>query len=157
MTNEERTALIAQYAAGYDEVLDSLKDFPADSLAAHPIEGKWSACEIVQHLADSEMTSAIRLRKLLTEERPVIHGYDEAGYAVRLSYNEREIGPALEAFRGARSTTTQILKTMTEEDWQRQGWHTESGRYTVERWLQIYADHAHNHAAQIRRLREVVT
>lgn len=154
MTHEERIALIAQYAAGYDVVMDSLKDFPADSLAAHPIEGKWSACEIVQHLADSEMTSALRLRKLLTEERPIIYGYDEAAYAVRLHYNEREMGPALEAFRGARSTTVQILKTMSEDDWQREGWHTESGLYSVEKWLRLYADHAHNHAAQIRRLRE---
>src|SRR5262245_48420255 len=100
------------------------------------------------------MTSAIRLRKLLTEERPVIYGYDEAGYAVRLNYNEREIGPALEAFRGARSTTAQILKTMTEEDWQREGWHTESGLYSTEKWLRLYAAHAHNHASQIRRLKE---
>jgi hypothetical protein len=29
----------------------------------------------------------------------------------------------------------------------------ESGRYTVERWLEIYAEHAHNHADQIRRAR----
>jgi Arc/MetJ-type ribon-helix-helix transcriptional regulator len=38
-------------------------------------------------------------------------------------------------------------------DWQREGTHSEVGRYTVERWLEIYADHAHNHAAQIRRAR----
>jgi hypothetical protein len=45
---------------------------------------------------------------------------------------------------------------MSEEDWKREGWHTESGRYTAEDWLQIYAAHAHNHAAQIRRLREML-
>jgi hypothetical protein len=41
---------------------------------------------------------------------------------------------------------------MSEEDWQREGWHTEHGRYTPEIWLEIYAAHAHNHADQIRRL-----
>jgi hypothetical protein len=46
---------------------------------------------------------------------------------------------------------------MTEDEWQREGTHTESGRYTVEDWLKIYAAHAHNHAAQIRRLREVLS
>lgn len=157
MTHDERLELIRQYAAGYDEVLDSLKNFPADSLAAHPLEGKWSACEIIHHLADSEMTSALRLRKLLTEEHPVIHGYDEKYYATRLNYNERDIAPALEALRAARSTSVQILKTLNEEDWQREGWHTESGRYSVEKWLRIYADHAHNHASQIRRLREAIS
>jgi hypothetical protein len=156
MTHDERTELIAEYAAGYDEVMRSLENFPADSLSAHPLPEKWSACEIIHHLADSEMTSALRLRQLLTEEHPVIRGYDEAFYAKRLNYNERDIAPALEAFRAARSTTVQLLKTMTEEDWQRQGWHTESGLYSAEKWLKLYAAHAHNHASQIRRLREVL-
>jgi len=45
---------------------------------------------------------------------------------------------------------------MTEEDWAREGTHSESGRYTATDWLNIYAAHAHNHAAQIRRLREAM-
>jgi len=156
MTPEERQVLIAKYAAGYDEVTSALDGFTAEMLTAHPLPGKWSAAEIVQHLADSEMTSAIRLRRLLVEETPVIHGYDEALYATRLLYNERDIEPALEAFRAARSTTVQLLERMDEADWQRAGTHSESGHYGTEDWLRIYAAHAHNHAGQIQRLREAL-
>jgi hypothetical protein len=154
MNNEERLELIAQYRDGFDEVSRSLEGFSAVGLRAHPLPGKWSACEIVHHLADSEMTSAIRLRKLLTEERAEIQGYDQEVFAERLRYNERDIAPALEAFRAARATTAQLLEAMTEEDWSRQGTHSESGRYGTEDWLRIYAAHAHDHAAQIRRLRD---
>ncbi|MBV9958052.1 MAG: DinB family protein [Acidobacteria bacterium] len=157
MTPEERQNLIARYADGPDEVARMLAEFPAEALTAHPLPGKWSACEIVQHLADSEMASALRLRRLLAEERPVIYGYDQDSYAARLSYNERDIAPALTAFRGAREVTAQVLARMTEEDWAREGWHTEHGRYTPEDWLRIYAAHAHNHAAQIRRLKEALS
>ena len=156
MAPEERQALIEQYADGYSEVVKSLEGFPEDNLTAHPIEGKWSACEIVQHLADSEMTSAIRIRKLIAQERPAIEGYDQEAFAERLKYNERDIQPALDALRGARSTTTQLLRMLTEEDWQREGYHPEHAAYTAEDWLRIYAAHAHNHAAQIRRLREAL-
>ena len=156
MTREERQALIAQYKAGYGEVARSLEGFPVESLSAHPLSGKWSAREVVQHLADSEMNSAIRLRKLLTEENPQIQGYDQEEYASRLRYNERDIAPALDALRGARATSAQLLDSMTDADWSRAGTHSESGRYTAEDWLRIYADHAHNHAAQIRRLREAL-
>ncbi len=154
MNHEERQTLIAQYAAGYDEVRASLEGFPADKLGEHPLPGKWSAREIVQHLADSEMNSAIRLRKLLTEDDPQIQGYDQEHYATSLRYNERPIAPALDALRGARATTGQLLDLMTDADWSRAGTHSESGRYTAEDWLRIYAAHAHNHAAQIRRLRD---
>jgi hypothetical protein len=157
MTPEEREQLISQYADGYEEVVRSLEGLTPDQLTAHPLPGKWSACEIVQHLADSEMNSAIRLRRLLAEERPVIHGYDQDYYATRLKYNERDIAPALESLRSSRATTTQLLTQMAEEDWKREGWHSESGLYTAEHWLKIYAAHAHNHAAQIRRLQEAIS
>jgi uncharacterized damage-inducible protein DinB len=156
MTSDKRRELIARYAAGYEEVTKALTGMPQESLSAHPIPGKWSAKEIVQHLADSENISAQRLRKLLVEERAVIHGYDQAEYARRLRYDERDLAPALDSFRAARATTLQILEAMTSSDWQREGWHTESGRYTPERWLEIYAGHAHGHAGQIRRLREAL-
>ena len=156
MNQDERNVLIARYSGGYEEVIDALKDFPAELLTSHPLPGKWSAREIVHHLADSESTSAIRLRRLLAEDRPVIQGYDQDQFAIRLKYNEREMQPSLEAFHSARATTTQILNLMTEADWTREGQHTESGRYTPEHWLQIYADHAHNHAAQTRRLRSAL-
>ena len=154
MTQSERHELIAKYAAGYDEVISALEGFPKEKLTANLIPGKWSAAEIVQHLADSEMTSAIRLRRLLVEDRPVIHGYDQELFATRLRYNDRDLAPALGAFHGARATTVQLLERMTDEDWLREGTHSESGRYTAEDWLRIYAAHAHGHAEQIRRLRE---
>src|SRR5436305_6143269 len=156
MTSEEREKMIATYKDGYEEVLQSLKEFPEQSLTAHPISGKWSAAEIVHHLADSETTSALRLRRLLVEDHPLIQGYDQEAYAARLDYNKREIAPALEAFRAARATTAQLFDLMSNEDWQREGTHSESGAYTPDDWLEIYAAHAHNHAGQIRRLREAL-
>lgn len=156
MTQKERNELINRYADGFSEVESALAGFPPDKLTAKPFPGKWSAAEIVQHLADSEMTSAIRLRKLLTEDFPVIYGYDQDNYAERLRYNERDLAPALDAFRAARTTSLQILQNLSEEDWQREGWHNESGRYSVEKWLEIYAAHAHGHAEQIRRLRDAL-
>ena len=156
MNPVERQKLITQYENGVAEVELSLADFPREGLTAKPIPGKWSACEIVQHLADSEMRAAIRLRQLLTEDRPTIQAYDEELYAERLNYNGRDIAPALEAFRGARASTAQLFAHMTDEDWAREGTHPEHPRYTADNWLEIYAAHAHNHAAQIRRLREAL-
>jgi uncharacterized LabA/DUF88 family protein len=156
MTAEQRRLLIEKYILGYQEVVNALDGFPAESLTAHPIPGKWSAREIVHHLADSESTSAIRLRRLLVEDKPLIHGYDQDQFASALRYNERDMGPALDAFRAARATTAQVLALMSEDEWKREGVHSESGRYTPDDWLVIYAAHAHNHAAQIKKLLETL-
>ncbi len=156
MTREDRQQLIDQYARGPDEVTSSLAGFPEAQLTAHPIPGKWSAAEIVHHLSDSETISGIRLRRLVAESNPVIWGYDQDHFARALRYNERDIAPSLENFRAVRATTTQLVRTLSDAEWQRPGWHTESGLYTAESWLKIYAVHAHDHAAQIRRLRETL-
>jgi hypothetical protein len=154
MTPIDRSRLILKYIEGYDEILRSLEGFPEGELATRAIPNKWSAREIIHHLADSETVSGIRLKRLLVEDHPLIQGYDQEAFAARLNYNHRDVGPALDAFRSARANTAQLLDSMTEEDWKREGTHSESGSYTAEDWLNIYAEHAHNHAAQILRLRE---
>ena len=143
-----RQKLIDQYKDGYRAVADALTGAIDEDLDAHPAPGKWSAREIVHHLADSEMTSAIRLRLLLAQDNPRIAGYDQDEFARRLHY-DRPTEASLDAFKAARRTTADLLDRMTEADWKREGTHTEHGRYTVERWLEIYAAHAHNHAEQI--------
>ena len=152
MDASTRRSLIAEYRAGYDAVVEALAGANDAALDRRPGPGTWSAREIVHHLADSEMTSAIRLRRLIAEDNPTIVGYDQEAFAVRLHY-DRPIAASLEAFRWARVSTAEILDQLTDEEWARAGTHSESGPYTVERWLEIYAEHAVKHAAQIRRAR----
>jgi hypothetical protein len=152
MDLSKRRQLIARYKDGYSVVMKALEKVTESELDARPAPGKWSPREIVHHLADSEMTSAIRLRRLIAEDHPTIVGYDQDEYARRLFY-DRPIEASLEAFKAARLSTAGILERLSEAEWEREGTHTESGRYTVESWLEIYAKHAHDHAEQIRRAR----
>lgn len=152
MDASTRRALIAQYRSGYQEVVDALAGADDASLDKRPGPGTWSAREIVHHLADSEMTSAIRLRRLLAEDNPTIVGYDQEAFARKLHY-DRPIAASLEAFRWARESSAEILDRLSEAEWSRTGTHSETGPYGVTRWLEIYAEHARGHAGQIRRAR----
>lgn len=151
MDAEERARLIARYREGYSVVKEALSGITPGELDRSS-SGEWTPREIAHHLADSEMMSAIRIRRLLSEDEPVIHGYDEKGFARKLT-TDRPIEPSLEAMRWARETSAQLLARMTDEDWQKVGTHTESGRYSTEDWLASYAAHGHDHAEQIRRSR----
>ncbi len=152
-TATDRKALITRYAQGHQAVLEALAGITAEELDKRPSADDWSPREVVHHLADSEMTSAIRLRRLLVEDMPELPGYDEALFARTLHYADRPMEAALDALSAARRTTLEILERMSESDWHRAGTHTESGPYSAEDWLNIYAAHAHDHAAQIRRAR----
>ncbi len=153
MDRGQRERLIAQYAEGFRVVTEALAGATPAELDSHPGAGQWSAREIVHHLADSEMTSAIRLRRLLVEDSPLIQGYDQDAFATTLFY-DRPIEASLEAFRAARAATVEILVRLDDRQWTRMGTHSDSGPYGVTDWLETYAVHAHGHAAQIRRARE---
>src|SRR5712692_4636697 len=111
MPTQSRKQLIDQYKAGYQVVAEALAGATDADLDARPAPGKWSAREIVHHLADSEMTAAIRLRLLVATERPQIIGFDQEEFARRLYY-DRPIEASVEAFKSARRTTVEILERM---------------------------------------------
>jgi DinB superfamily len=121
-----------------------------------PQADAWSARQIVHHLADSETNSYLRLRRLIADEGvPQIQGYDEPRWAVRLHYAERPIEPSMAVFVAVRHASAELLDSLGDRvDWDRAGVHSESGPYTIDDWLRVYADHAHEHADQIRRARE---
>jgi len=151
MKAEERASLIKRYRDGHRVIVEAMEGIGDEELDRSASD-EWTPRQIAHHLADSEMTSAIRLRRLLTEKSPAIQGYDEAEFARRLT-SDRPIKPSLEAMRWARESTAQLLDRLTETDWVRAGTHDEIGPYSVETWLSIYADHLHEHAEQIKRSR----
>ena len=154
MDRETRQQLIDAYKDGYRVVAEALAGATKDDLDTSPGEGKWTIREIVHHLADSEMTSAIRLRLLIASVNPPIAGYDQEEFARKLYYTDRPIEASLDAFNAARRSTAEILDRLSETEWLREGTHTEHGRYTVYKWLEIYASHAPAHAQQILVARE---
>ena len=153
MLADERKKLIELYRGGYAAVAEALLKITDEEAARKPGPDRWSVREIVHHLADSEMTAAVRLRLLIAQDRPTIHGYDQDEFARRLYY-DRPHEQSLELFRLVRQSTAEILDRLTPAEWVREGIHTQAGPYGVEAWLKTYADHAHKHARQIRVARD---
>jgi hypothetical protein len=147
-----RTELLDRFRTGYDDVVDALAGITSDELDRRPPGSDWTAREVVHHLADSEATAYVRLRRIIAEDNATIVGYDEEEFARRLHY-DRPFEPSLAVLRAVRAASLQLLESLTEEEWQRSGTHTESGAYSVVDWLRIYAGHSHDHADQIRRAR----
>jgi hypothetical protein len=149
----ERTALIDRYRTGAADVEAALAGITDEELDRPPAEAdSWTARQVAHHLADSEAMAYVRLRRLIAEDDPVIVGYDEPEWARRLHY-DRPIGSSIAVLAAVRAASLELLETLTPAEWDRTGTHSESGSYSVDHWLEIYANHAHEHADQIRRAR----
>jgi DinB family protein len=149
LTKQQREKLIEQYAAGPARLKAALAAVPPAALQWRPRPGEWSAHEIVVHCADSETNSFVRIRFLAAEKEPVLQGYDQDHWATTFDYHTLPMEPALAVVTGVRASTTALIRRLPESAWAKVGRHTESGAYTAETWLTIYADHLEGHARQI--------
>ncbi len=120
MTTDERTTLLDRYATGADDVTDALAGATDEDLVRRPAPDEWSPREIVHHLADSETMAYIRLRRLIAEDDPLIQGYDEPTWALRLHY-DRPIGPSLTVLAGVRASSLDLLRSLSADEWERTG------------------------------------
>jgi hypothetical protein len=150
MDAAERRELIEKYRAAYDVFAARVSSLSAAELDRNDPEGGWTPREVVHHMADSEMIAAIRLRSLIAGEQLEIKGHSEEEYARRLHYAGRPIAGPLALLKATRAASLELLETLTEAEWQISQTNEQTGRtMTPEFWLQVYANHPHNHLAQI--------
>jgi len=115
--------------------------------------GKWSSRMVVQHLADSELVGAFRLRMILAEDRPPIPPYDQDRWAERLHYQEADISEALDQFAVLRRVNLKLWIGASISDLARAGIHGERGEESLERMRRLYAGHDLAHLRQLERIR----
>ena len=119
-----------------------------------PAPGKWSARQIVAHLADSELVSAHRMRQVLAERNPTLMAFDQDAWASNLDYARRKPKQSLETFRRLRAENFELLNGLPESAFVRAGNHSERGPVTLRGLVEGMAQHAESHARQLQALRE---
>jgi len=118
-----------------------------DHLGLRPPSGKWSAREIVAHLADCEIVFAFRLRQTLAEDHPVIQPFDQERWAAR--YANHNFDSARRLFESARDWNLLLLYGLTEAERLRKTTHPERGAMTLWTIAETMAGHDLNHLQQI--------
>ena len=131
MDTERRRALIEQYQGGVAAVELALAGITDDELDRAPA-GEWSPRMVVHHLADSETSSYLRLRKLLAESDPVLQGYDEAEWARVAALRPADRDIRSRCSTAVRASSGELLDRLSDDDWARAGTHSESGAYSVD-------------------------
>jgi hypothetical protein len=146
----EISDLLERLRRGAELVAVSITGAAGSEVDYAPEPGKWSIRQIVAHLADSEIVATMRLRQLIAEEDPKLEAWDQNAWATRLDYARRKPSQSLETFRRIRGENYELLKDLPETVFERAGVHSERGRITLRQLLQGIAEHAENHAAQLR-------
>ena len=141
------TELPAKLAASVAGLSDEQLDTP------YRPEG-WTLRQTVHHIADSHINSLCRFKLALTEdEAPTIRPYYEDRWA-ELGDSKLPVGVSLAIVDGVHRRWVAMLESLADADYQREFIHPETGKWTLDKALALYAWHSRHHTAHITSTRE---
>src|SRR5580700_7961663 len=104
---QDPLGVIAETPSRLSVLLDTLGRDGAERALA---PGKWTARQILCHLADTELAFAFRLRQALAEPHHVIQPFDQDKWAA--IYDTFDARAAVEVFRAVRKWNITLIETV---------------------------------------------
>ncbi|WP_274363519.1 DinB family protein [Paenibacillus thermotolerans] len=147
-------ALIDEYARGYEQLREAVEGLSEEELRFKPAPDQWSIHQIVIHVADAELVSTHRLKKVLTEEEPLLTSFNQNAWTDTLQYEHLDREQHLVLFKLLRSAMLPLLERLTPEQCERVGVYADAGRFTFKQLLEYRVEHIRGHLAQIERVKE---
>ena len=137
--------LLDAYLAGGRDLRAVVGDMSREQLVSRPILGKWSTLEVVCHLADTDANIAYRLKRVLSEERPVFERVKPDLMLAALAYHERDVEEELAYIELGRRQIARIFRSSPQEVWERVGVVGDRGDKTVAQMVNGVVEHVAHH------------
>lgn len=150
----DHAASIAVLAALPDNLRAAIAGINDAQLDTPYREGGWTVRQLVHHIADSHMNAYVRIRLALTEDWPTIKPYDEKLWAELPDARTAPIQPSLDLLTALHNRWTTLLRSLSEEQWQRGYTHPVNGRQSIAEATALYDWHSRHHVAHIVELRK---
>ena len=127
----------------------------AQSLGAEGLKrtyapGKWTAAQVIAHLADCEIAFGFRVRQIIAEPTVGIQTFDENQWARH--YDRVDGLLAAQAFRTLRAWNLSLFRQLSKEELDTAAPHPERGPEKASTVIRIIAGHTLNHLAQLERI-----
>jgi hypothetical protein len=142
--------VIAKYRRQADEMNELLSNCPAAAVVWPPGVDRWSILEITAHLADAELLASARIRRIITQDSPEMHGYKQELWAQSLAYRRQKIEFVSARFALLRRENASLLEMGGEEVWRLKGRHNEYGELSLRELIEDYISHTAKHLGQMR-------
>lgn len=146
-----RQQMVELFGRGPVLLNDTLRRCPKKMWLYRPAQSRWSIHEIILHLADSEAYGYICCRQFIAEPGSGIAEYDASAWAASLGYFHQSTREALSLVARLRHMTHQILRFVPDSVWAHTMLVPKKGTMTLDRWLELQANHIPHHIEQIGR------
>jgi uncharacterized damage-inducible protein DinB len=142
---------IASLAEAASIIHDVCSPFDAARWARSYAPGKWTARQILVHLAQIEMVFGVRVRFALSTGAYVVQPFDQDPF-IEVEGTLIDGTTALASFLAQRAMNLQLFRKLTPAQLATQFHHPERGRMTVAELIAYLAGHDWRHVGQLRQI-----
>jgi len=132
--------------------LQALARVPEARWRRRPLDGGWSAAQILAHLRAADDIVAPRLLQVLARDEPPLPAFDERRWQDIAAYDARPPRELITAFAARRAELIAALRRRPAGDWERAGIHETAGRQTLREIARALAAHEREHLEALERL-----
>jgi hypothetical protein len=141
----DQDALLDAYLSGPGMLRAAVAGMSRGQMISRPITGTWSVLEVVCHLGDTDANIAHRIKRVLSEERPVFDRVKPELMLAALAYHDRDVEEELSVFDLTRRQIGRILRVSPPEAWERTGIVGDRGDRTVNQMINGAVEHLAHH------------
>jgi hypothetical protein len=149
MTHQQRQEAIRQMEALPAQIEALIAGRSETALEQTYGPGKWSARQVIHHLADAHMHAFLRTHFILAEDKPVLKPYDQDAWA-HLPGALGPVAPSVRILSRLHERWAAFWRSLDDAQFARVGRHPERGDVSLESFLQLYAGHGARHLEHIR-------
>ncbi|MEO7804608.1 MAG: DinB family protein [Actinomycetota bacterium] len=149
MTEDNPIEVLSRTVEGVRSATEAV---PGERMVNKPSPDEWSARQVLAHLFDAEMVYGVRIRMILTADRPPIPAYDEDAWAARFSDLDETPRQIYLRWKWLREANLRLYLSITAEEWDRVGIHSERGEESVRMIVSLIASHDQAHLEQLQRI-----
>lgn len=149
METQTRQQMVDLFGRGPVLLVDALRRCPKKMWLYRPATHRWSIHEIILHLADSEAYAYVCCRQFIAEPGSEVTECDASTWATSLGYFHQSTREALGLVSRLRKMTHQILRFVPDSVWAHTNQVPPKGTMTLDRWLELQANHIPHHIEQI--------
>ena len=137
--------VIDQFKSDIEEVKRFAAVFSL-SMDKKPADGGWTASQCLAHLADAEISLALRMRMMLTSEGYKFSSWDEDAFAVIKL--DRDPKTSIDSFTSLRRGNIEILQSLSESQLARTGTRPNGEQITILNYVSMMSRHVRAHLEQ---------
>jgi hypothetical protein len=115
-------------------------------------KGGWTGREVLIHIKDSETVDYERLRRVISEDNPILWFYEQDLWQKNMDYKHQDIALAKRTFIAARESFIEAVEMHLKKFGAKKGVHSRRGLMTMKQLIDFHIWHTEKHIKHLMKI-----